>query len=610
MMSAIDQFAQDWSHWMFAASWQLALMVTVVAVLARLLRNVSPRLRHALWLLVLVKVFLPPSLTLPTGIGSWGLARIAGLGTPYEQVFGTAPVQQSPVQQSPDQQSPVQQSPDQQSVVDDSPGASFEEPATMATQSIAGMTTTSILMIVWAVGAILLWLLVAVRYRRLAKSIRGTPTIDEGPVRVAMEKSAIALGIPQSPDLHVTDTLTSPFLFGVVQPCVVLPKQFVADATDSELSAVLTHELVHLRRRDTLIGWLQVVAQGLFWFHPFVWWASRELRHEREEACDDSVLRDGGIAPDSYGASMMRVLTSAKARSLADGSFLGVFERGTKLQIRLEQIMSYEPTKRPFGVISKLAIALVAAILLPMATGVSNQLDAQEANTKARPKQEAKTPYPQVVRTVPKIGATKVKTTLKALRITFDRDMSGGMSWTGGPPLFPPTDDSQKARWIDKRTCVLPVKLERAKFYRVGINSKSFRNFKASDGTPTPPTAIYFATEGAPPDVVARAMTPEIVKLVPSNGATDVDPALKAISVTFNMPMGGGMSWTGGGPEFPKIPEGVKPGWSKDKLTCTLPVKLEPGHKYRLGLNSRSHNNFQSAGGIQLAPVVYEFETK
>ena len=75
------------------------------------------------------------------------------------------------------------------------------------------------------------------------------------------------------------------------------------------------------------------------------------------------------------------------------------------------------------------------------------------------------------------------------------------------------------------------------------------------------------------------------------------------------MKMGRGMSWTGGGPEFPKIPEGQPASWSDDQRTCTLPVQLEPGHKYRLGLNSRSHINFQSAAGVPLKPVIYQIET-
>ena len=63
------------------------------------------------------------------------------------------------------------------------------------------------------------------------------------------------------------------------------------------------------------------------------------------------------------------------------------------------------------------------------------------------------------------------------ITVTFDQEMGGGMSWTGGGPEFPPSPEGQKAQWRDKRTCVLPVKLEAGHFYRVGINSTSYQNF-------------------------------------------------------------------------------------------------------------------------------------
>jgi hypothetical protein len=95
----------------------------------------------------------------------------------------------------------------------------------------------------------------------------------------------------------------------------------------------------------------------------------------------------------------------------------------------------------------------------------------------------------------------------------------------------------------------------------------------------------------------------------PENGAKDVDPGITEIVVTFDRPMAGGFSWTGGGENFPTIPAGQKPSWSADKKTCKLPVALKPNWQYRLGLNSVSFKNFASAGGVPLEPVVNEFRT-
>ena len=187
----------------------------------------------------------------------------------------------------------------------------------------------------------------------------------------------------------------------------------------------------------------------------------------------------------------------------------------------------------------------------------------------------------------------------REISVTFDRDMSKGMSWTGRPPLFPEINGDLPIRWLDQRTCVLPVKLKKGTYYRVGINATGFQNFKSVAGVPTPPAVIAFVTKGASDEVKQRVKPPQIVSLSPEDGAKDVDPAIQSLRVTFNMPMGEGMSWTGGGASMPKSPSDKGPSWSNDGKTCTLPVVLEPGRDYRLGLNDLGHNNFQSAGAFR-----------
>lgn len=188
---------------------------------------------------------------------------------------------------------------------------------------------------------------------------------------------------------------------------------------------------------------------------------------------------------------------------------------------------------------------------------------------------------PQIVSTTPARGASDVDPGLKEIAITFDQDMEGGMSWTGGGPEYPPSPEGKQAHWRDKRTCVLPVKLQGGHHYRVGINSVSYRNFRSAAGVPALTSAIWFTTAGTSDEPKRDTQAPKLVSVKPSYGATNVSPDLKELRVTFNVPMGEGCSWTGGGPEFPTIPEGKKPFWTEDHKTCVLPVELKPNSQYR-----------------------------
>ena len=120
-------------------------------------------------------------------------------------------------------------------------------------------------------------------------------------------------------------------------------------------------------------------------------------------------------------------------------------------------------------------------------------------------------------------------------------------------------------------------------------------------------TAKYInAFEGQP---VHLGGPPTLVSSTPADGAKNVDPALKEITVTFDQDMSEGFSWTGSGPEHPQTPEGATAQW-RGKRTCVLPVKLEPGHRYRVGINSPSYRNFRSVAGESADISSIHFNTK
>lgn len=101
---------------------------------------------------------------------------------------------------------------------------------------------------------------------------------------------------------------------------------------------------------------------------------------------------------------------------------------------------------------------------------------------------------------------------------------------------------------------------------------------------------------------------PRVVSMKPANAADDVDPATTEFVVTFDRPMRDG-SWSvvGGGPEFPRMD---KPHYDESRRVFTMPVTLEPGKRYRFGLNGPNHSGFQSEDGYPLEMVEVSFTTR
>ena len=198
---------------------------------------------------------------------------------------------------------------------------------------------------------------------------------------------------------------------------------------------------------------------------------------------------------------------------------------------------------------------------------------------------------------------------LKEITVTFDQDMEEGMSWTGGGPEFPQIPEGQKgtlARQAHVRAAGEAPK-------RTPLPGRhqfpQLPELPQRRGCARPDLGHLVHHLGHQRHPETRNPSAEDRQREAAIGAQDVSPDLKELRVTFNVPMGGGFSWTGGGPEFPTIPEGKKPFWTEDHKTCVLPVELKPNSQYRLGLNSPSYKNFKSAEGVPLAPVVYTFKT-
>lgn len=106
-----------------------------------------------------------------------------------------------------------------------------------------------------------------------------------------------------------------------------------------------------------------------------------------------------------------------------------------------------------------------------------------------------------------------------------------------------------------------------------------------------------------------KRVAPRVVSMIPANGATDVDPSLREIRITFDRPMDTlGWSLCGGGPEFPKIAGRIT--YDDTATTLIVPVRLEPGHTYRFSLNCPSAQNFRSREGVPLEPVLVTFRTR
>jgi RNA polymerase sigma-70 factor (ECF subfamily) len=110
-------------------------------------------------------------------------------------------------------------------------------------------------------------------------------------------------------------------------------------------------------------------------------------------------------------------------------------------------------------------------------------------------------------------------------------------------------------------------------------------------------------------DITVETARPVVIKTIPQAGATDIDSNTVEIQVTYSKDMmDKSWSWSQLSDEtFPKTIG--KPKYLKDKRTCVVAVKLEPGKTYAIWLNSDKFDNFKDTDGRSAVPYLLVFKT-
>jgi beta-lactamase regulating signal transducer with metallopeptidase domain len=106
--------------------------------------------------------------------------------------------------------------------------------------------------------------------------------------------------------------LDAPVVVGWIRPVVLLPIAALTGLNETQLQAVIAHELAHIQRLDAFVNLFQISVESLLFYHPAVWWLGKRIREERENCCDDVAVAICG-SPVSYAQALARLAESRVA---------------------------------------------------------------------------------------------------------------------------------------------------------------------------------------------------------------------------------------------------------------------------------------------------------
>src|SRR5688572_1788418 len=245
------------------------------------------------------------------------------------------------------------------------PAGSVTVDAASATPSWPGRWQSStVLVSVWALGAALsaLWIGAGLLgTRRLERAAR---VVEDERVRERAIRAAGLLGVRRPVRLLAVSNDVMPGTWGLVAPRVLLPGG-ARYWTDTQLDAVLTHELSHVVRGDAASHLSARLAAAMWWWHPLVWVAARHARFERERACDDLVLTQGTRASD-YAADLVTFVSSLELPPAQSPAILAMARR-SQLEGRVMAILKSDVNRKGLSQPAFMAALLVMALVWPLA---------------------------------------------------------------------------------------------------------------------------------------------------------------------------------------------------------------------------------------------------
>ena len=220
-LNSIGSVFWDYAAAMFV---QASLLIVLLWVIDRLLRKrVSATFRYCLWMLVLVKLVLPPMLSLPTGIGYWCPNYLSTASPVSEQL--SSPVRASPAE-TPASSHPVPPA----EIPQAQPSELFSQEAPFATATAVSnrpsVSWRAVVFLGWVAGVLIISVLL-IRRVRVVKELMSQSRPAKDQLLDLLNRCRRQIDVRGDVKLRLSGSISSPAVCGLFRPVVLVPAALV-----------------------------------------------------------------------------------------------------------------------------------------------------------------------------------------------------------------------------------------------------------------------------------------------------------------------------------------------------------------------------------------------
>ncbi len=226
-----------------------------------------------------------------------------------------------------------------------------------------------LLFFLYCAGAAACALYLMIAYFRLQREFKMSLPVEHPAPLLWLEQHPFK----RSVTIRQSDRILSPFTYGICRPVILMPKQFDWD-NEEQLSYVLMHEAIHIRRLDAALKLIMAAAVCMHWFNPMVWVMYLLFNRDIELSCDEAVIETFG---EKSKASYALTLISMEEKKLLFLPFCNSFNKNA-IEERITAIVKM---KKMTLFASLFAIALTAGVATFFATSAKPALKAASLRT-------------------------------------------------------------------------------------------------------------------------------------------------------------------------------------------------------------------------------------
>lgn len=170
------------------------------------------------------------------------------------------------------------------------------------------------------------------------------------------------ISIKNNISIILTDKVKAPMLFGVINPKILIPNNIYLRISDEELKFIIAHELVHYKRRDTLIALIIWVVKSIYWFNPIIIIAMNSMKRYCEISCDAEVIKDLSLLERvQYGNTIINTVKYLNSPKNYVAS-TGIVNNKKEIKERIER-MSKNKKISLVSVIGSIVIVILLAMI-------------------------------------------------------------------------------------------------------------------------------------------------------------------------------------------------------------------------------------------------------